>query len=310
MRLSQLVANLAPRLPDCSPDHALRGCDPEIGAVSCRAQDVKPGSLFVAIKGFTADGHDFIGQAVANGAVAVVCEQQVQTDAVTIRVDNSRKALAELAAVFYGQPSKALTVIAITGTNGKTTTSYLIESVLRSAGIAAGVIGTINYRFGGQIFSNPVTTPESLDLQRIMAAMRDAGVTHVVMEVSSHALDLYRVHECVFDVGVLTNFTQDHLDYHKTMEAYWACKSRLFTDVLPAAATYKHPRAVINIDDPDVRARPMSSGQARTSGSNGADSTLKASGHGSRPPTASFPCTRTWWVVTTLKTFSMPWGWA
>jgi UDP-N-acetylmuramoyl-L-alanyl-D-glutamate--2,6-diaminopimelate ligase len=190
---------------------------------------------------------------VANGAAAVVCEQPVDADAVMIRVQNSRKALADLSAAFFGYPSKALTVIAITGTNGKTTTSYLIESVLQSAGIAAGVIGTINYRYGGQIFSNPVTTPESLDLQRILADMRDAGVTHVVMEVSSHALDLYRVHGCKLDIGVFTNLSQDHLDYHKNMAHYWSCKRKLFTDLLPASAAKTHWRAVINVADPKGR---------------------------------------------------------
>jgi UDP-N-acetylmuramoyl-L-alanyl-D-glutamate--2,6-diaminopimelate ligase len=253
MRLAQLIANLKACIDGCSQVHTSPGCDPEINAVACRAQDVKPGALFVAVKGFTADGHDFIGQAVANGAAAVVCEQPVQADAVTIRVDNSRKALAELAAAFYGHPSQALTIIAITGTNGKTTTSYLIESILRSAGIAVGVIGTINYRYGGQLFTNPVTTPESLDLQRIMADMRDTGVTHVVMEVSSHALDLYRVHGCKIDIGVFTNFTQDHLDYHKDMAHYWSCKRQLFIDLLPAFAGNTHLRAVINAADPKGR---------------------------------------------------------
>ncbi len=253
MRLAQLIANLNACAGGCSPDQARDGCDPEITTVACRAQDVKPGAVFVAIKGFTADGHDFIGQAVANGAKAVVCERPVRTEAATIVVENSRKALAQLAGTFFDHPSQALTVIAITGTNGKTTTSYLIESILRRAGINTGVIGTINYRFGGQQFSNPVTTPESLDLQRILADMRDAGVTHVVMEVSSHALDLYRVHGCRIDIGVFTNFTQDHLDYHKDMAHYWSCKRKLFADLLPAVDGRTRVRAVINAADPKGR---------------------------------------------------------
>jgi UDP-N-acetylmuramoyl-L-alanyl-D-glutamate--2,6-diaminopimelate ligase len=251
MKLAQLVANLDVHFDGCSPGAA--GCDPEIGALFCRAQEVQPGGLFVAVKGFTADGHDFIEQALANGAVAVVCERPVPADAVMIRVANSRKALAELAATFYGQPSGDLTVIAITGTNGKTTTSYLIESILKAADKSVGVIGTINYRYSGRTFSNPVTTPDSLDLQRILAGMRDAGVTHVVMEVSSHALDLYRVHGCRIDIGVFTNFTQDHLDYHKDMAHYWACKRRLFSDLLPAHAAKTRLRAVINVADPKGR---------------------------------------------------------
>lgn len=253
MRLGRLVAKLDESFNGCSSSNATRGCDPEISAVSYRAQDVKPGDLFVAVKGFTADGHDFIGQAVTNGAVAVVCEQPVHTNAVMIKVDNSRRALAELATTFFGDPSQALTVIAITGTNGKTTTSYLIESILQAAGYVTGVIGTINYRYCGQIFNNPVTTPESLDLQQILAEMRDAGVTHVVMEVSSHALDLYRVHGCKFDIGVFTNFSQDHLDYHKDMAHYWSCKRRLFVDLLPAFTAKTRLRAVINTADPKGR---------------------------------------------------------
>jgi UDP-N-acetylmuramoyl-L-alanyl-D-glutamate--2,6-diaminopimelate ligase len=253
MKLAQLVANLDAHYDGCGPGHDAPGCDPEIGALSCRAQEVEPGGLFVAVKGFTADGHDFIEQALARGAVAVVCEQPVSADALMIRVANSRKALAELAATFYGEPSNDLTVIAITGTNGKTTTSYLIESILQAAGKAVGVIGTINYRYSGKTFSNPVTTPDSLDLQRILAAMRDDGVTHVVVEVSSHALDLYRVHRCRIDIGVFTNFSQDHLDYHKDMAHYWACKRRLFSDLLPAYAARTRLRAVINVADPKGR---------------------------------------------------------
>ncbi len=250
MRLTQLIDNLDMLSEDCRGPGLPAGCDPDIQAVSCRAQETVAGGLFVAVKGFATDGHDFIGQAVANGAVAVVCERPVQIDALVIRVSNSRKALAQLAGTFYGHPSQALTVIGVTGTNGKTTTSYLIESVLAAAGISVGVIGTINYRYGGKVFATPVTTPESLDLQRILADMRAAGVTHVVMEVSSHALDLYRVHGCKFDLGVFTNFTQDHLDYHKDMDHYWACKRRLFVDLLPAFDSVMHQRAVINVADP------------------------------------------------------------
>ena len=224
-----------------------------INGIYYRAQDVQPGGLFVAIKGFAADGHDYIAQAVDRGAVAVVCEHPPAVDAVVLPVINSRKALATLAADFYGRPSEHMTVIGITGTNGKTTTSYLIESILQAAGLRTGVIGTINYRYGGRIFDNPVTTPESLDLQRILADMWAAGVTHAVMEVSSHALDLFRVHGCAFDIGVFTNFSQDHLDYHQDMARYWACKQRLFSESLPASAAIKATRAVINCQDPKGR---------------------------------------------------------
>ena len=245
--------------------------DPDIRGLHYRAQDVAPGDLFVAVKGFAADGHDYIPQALDNGAVAVLCERMERDAAVMVPVTNSRKGLAAVSAAFYGHPSRQLTLVGITGTNGKTTTSYLIEGMLAKAGVRVGVIGTINYRFNGRTFDNPVTTPESLDLQRILAEMQADGVTHVVMEVSSHALDLYRVYGCAFDIGVFTNFTQDHLDYHKDMEAYWDCKQRLFTELLPAAAQYhKTPRAVINGDDP--RCRKLSGGLALpclTTGQNG-----------------------------------------
>jgi UDP-N-acetylmuramyl-tripeptide synthetase len=227
--------------------------DTKISAICCRSQQVIPGSLFVAIKGFATDGHRFIAQAVEQGACAVICEQPSDVDALVLPVKDSRKALAALAAAYYGHPSADMTVIGITGTNGKTTTSYLIESVLQAAGIPVGVIGTINYRYGGKVFNNPVTTPESIDLQRIMSDMRTAGASHVVMEVSSHALDLHRVLGCRFDVGVFTNFSQDHLDYHQDMSAYWACKKKLFSQYLPASAPVKKPCAVINSQDPKAR---------------------------------------------------------
>jgi UDP-N-acetylmuramyl-tripeptide synthetase len=224
--------------------------NPEIHAVTCRAQDITPGDMFVAIKGFTADGHDYIDLAVAQGASAIVCEKQVAVDAATVIVENSRRALAQLAAAHYGHPSGRMLVVGITGTNGKTTTSYLIESMLQKAGLSVGVIGTINYRYGGRQFDNPVTTPESHDLQRILFDMRAAGVTHVVMEVSSHALDLHRVHKCQFDLAVFTNFTQDHLDYHQSMDAYWECKRKLFVELLPAFTSRVRHRAVLNVAVP------------------------------------------------------------
>ncbi len=216
-----------------------------------RAQEVTPGGGFIAIKGFAADGHDYIDQAMQHGAVVVFCERVVPgSEQVSIPVLDGRKAMAALAAEFYGHPSRRMTVVGITGTSGKTTVSYLIESTLKAAGVSVGVIGTINYRYGGKCFDNPVTTPESLDLQRVLAEMADAGVTHVVMEVSSHALDLSRVHACDVDVALFTNLSQDHLDFHETMEAYWASKQRLFTHILPASKGKVAVRAVINIDDP------------------------------------------------------------
>ncbi len=226
--------------------------DPDIEAIHYRAQEVIPGGLFVAISGLAADGHDFIDIALDRGAAAIVSEKPVGTagEAVVIKVENSRAALAALAAQFYHQPSEKLTLVGITGTNGKTTTSYLIEQILMEAGLPVGVIGTINYRFAGKVYDNPVTTPESLDLQQILARMQAEGISHVVLEVSSHALDLHRVDACWIDVGVFTNLTQDHLDYHKNMDTYWACKKKLFTDVLLAGPKKQRAIAVINRDDP------------------------------------------------------------
>lgn len=226
--------------------------DPDIASLHSRAQNVKPGGLFVAIQGFAADGHDYIDQALENGAAAVVVQNPVRLSSgvPSIEVEDTRKALAALAASFYGHPSEKLVVVGITGTNGKTTTSYLIERIFLHAGCAPGVIGTVNYRYAGKTYANPVTTPESLDLQRILDRMLAAGVTHVILEVSSHALDLHRVDGCWMDVGVFTNLSQDHLDYHKDMERYWRCKKTLFTDILRSGPKKKRAAAVINRNDP------------------------------------------------------------
>jgi len=227
---------------------------PEIKSVHYRAQDVKPGGLFVAVSGFRADGHDFIDEALARGASAVVVQKPVEKpvgkNSVVVEVENTRKALSEISANFYENPSGKLSVTGITGTNGKTTTAYLIESILSAAGVNVGVIGTINYRYLGKTFENPVTTPESLDLQRILSDMLKEGITHVIVEVSSHALDLFRVHNCWFDVGVFTNLTRDHLDYHDDMESYGSCKEKLFTKYLNSGPKKDRATAVINCNDP------------------------------------------------------------
>jgi UDP-N-acetylmuramoyl-L-alanyl-D-glutamate--2,6-diaminopimelate ligase/murE/murF fusion protein len=182
-------------------DPAADRLDPEIGSIHYRAQDVQPGGMFVAIAGSNADGHDYIDEALSRGASAIVTQQQTRIDGLSIAVSDTRRALAMLAAAFYGNPSEQLVLIAITGTNGKTTTAYIIEGILQQAGYRVGVIGTINYRYADKTFDNPVTTPESLDLQRILAHMQQAGVTHVVMEVSSHAIDLGRIEHCWFDLS-------------------------------------------------------------------------------------------------------------
>jgi UDP-N-acetylmuramoyl-L-alanyl-D-glutamate--2,6-diaminopimelate ligase len=219
----------------------------EVTSLHYDTRTVKPGGLFVAIQGFATDGHRYIQQAVESGAVAVVSQKPTEVSLPVFQVSDSRKALAVMADRFYGRPSRSLTIIGITGTNGKTTTAYLIENILVTAGLRVGVIGTVNYRYRGNMFDNPVTTPESLDLQRILAEMVSAGVTHVILEVSSHAIDLSRVHGCRMDLGVFTNLTQDHLDHHGSMDQYWACKRRLFTEYL---GFEKKALAVVNTDNP------------------------------------------------------------
>ncbi|MCK5311832.1 MAG: UDP-N-acetylmuramoyl-L-alanyl-D-glutamate--2,6-diaminopimelate ligase, partial [Desulfobacteraceae bacterium] len=202
-------------MPNSEPD-----IDPEITSIHAKAQEVKSGGLFIAIKGFIKDGHDYIDQAFENKAAAVIAQEAIGENSNIIQVKNTRKAMASIADRFFENPTDKITLIGITGTNGKTTTAWLLESILSAAGFKVGVIGTINVRYNGKIYDAPVTTPESIDLQKIFSDMADAGITHVIMEVSSHAVDLHRVHSCRFDIGIFTNFTQDHLDYHKTMDAY------------------------------------------------------------------------------------------
>ena len=223
--------------------------DPEIGSVHYRAQDVKPGGMFVAIKGLAADGHDFIDEALARGASVIVTQKPVKKKSIIIEFENTRKALAAISSRLYSNPSEKLFLIGITGTNGKTTTAFLIESLLSESDIELGVIGTLNYRYSGKTFQNPITTPESLDLQKILAEMLQSGITHVVMEVSSHAIDLDRIYNCRFDLLIFTNLTQDHLDYHGDMNSYWSCKKRLFTQIPDSVSGNGRILAVINHND-------------------------------------------------------------
>ncbi len=224
--------------------------NPVINSIHYNSRDVKPGGIFVAIKGFAADGHDYIEDALKRGAAAIFSEKPVRADGLFVFCKNTRKILGYLAGNFYDNPSEKMTIIAITGTNGKTTTSLLIENILIKAGFKTGVIGTIDYHYLGKYYENPVTTPESCDLQRILADMKKAGVTHVIMEASSHAIDLGRLENCRFDLGVFTNLSQDHLDYHNDMESYWSVKKRLFTDILTKGPKKDRSIAIINCNDP------------------------------------------------------------
>jgi UDP-N-acetylmuramoyl-L-alanyl-D-glutamate--2,6-diaminopimelate ligase len=209
-------------------------------------------SLFVAVTGLKADGHDYIADAVRRGAKVVVCEREVQTapEITQVRVKNGRRTLGLLAKKFYADPSAELVAVGVVGTNGKTTITYILESIFSAAGFHCGVLGTVNYRYADRTMAAPNTTPESLDLQRILREMIVNGVTHVVAEVSSHAIDLRRIDDCHFDLGIFTNLTQDHLDYHKTMENYYQAKKRFFSEVLPGRKKNHRHSMVVNVDDP------------------------------------------------------------
>ena len=225
--------------------------DLPVRGIAYHSGSVEKGFVFVAVPGKTQDGHRFVQDALQRGAVAAVVERIDETlpPAFTqVLVPNGRRALAVLGANFYGHPASALTLVGITGTNGKTTTAHILEAILAAAGLRVGLLGTIEYRYGDQRLPAPNTTPESLDLQRILRAMVDAGVTHGVMEVTSHALDQSRVLGCFFRGAVFTNLTRDHLDYHGTMETYLATKMRLFEEYLLPEA--EGGWAVLNAEDP------------------------------------------------------------
>jgi len=223
----------------------------DIGSLAVDSRKVEPGCLFFCVPGHAADGHDFAGQAITKGAAALVTERELPIAATQMIVPDVRQALALIADYFYGRPSHKLRPIGVTGTNGKTTTTYLIERIWADAGVAAGVIGTIETRYAGESFPMSGTTPGVLELQQILRDMVEAGTERCVMEVSSHALDQGRVKGCSFRTAIFTNLTQDHLDYHGTMEAYESAKGLFFSRLGntysddPRERTY----AVLNADD-------------------------------------------------------------
>jgi UDP-N-acetylmuramoyl-L-alanyl-D-glutamate--2,6-diaminopimelate ligase len=219
--------------------------DADIGSICYDSRRAGPGSLFFAIRGEKADGTRFIPAAVELGASVVAFEEyggERPSSVTFVAVPDARVAMARAAAEFYGRPSERLRLVGITGTNGKTTTSYLVKKALEAAGHETGLIGTISYTFGGKTLPAPNTTPESVDLQRLLAEMADAGAAYAVIEVSSHAVSLKRIAGSRFAVKVFTNFTQDHLDFHGDMGSYYAAKKELFTAYAGAN--------VVNIDDP------------------------------------------------------------
>ena len=222
MKLNQLLRGL---------EISLLRVDPaaEITGVSYDSRTTAPGELFVAMTGFAADGHAFIPKAMERGAAVVVCERPPEGAVPYVRVENSRRALAVLGANFFGHPAEKMTMIGVTGTNGKTTTTYLLKAILETAlGARVGLIGTNQNMIGREVLPTERTTPESFELQALFARMLRSGCTHVVMEVSSHALALDRVYGVPYAVGVFTNLTQDHLDFHGTMESYCDAKALLF----------------------------------------------------------------------------------
>ena len=237
MKLRDLVARLPGSVLQGSDDVALTG-------VVHDSRAAQAGSLFVAIRGEKDDGNTYVDAARRKGAVAIVSEQPARAGLTWLQVPDARVALAVAAALHYGEPAAALTLAGVTGTNGKTTTAFLIDAMLRAAGRTVGLLGTVQYRIGSRIVEAVRTTPESSDLQALFRQMVDAGCSHAVLEVSSHSLALKRVHGCRFHVGVFTNLTRDHLDFHGDMDTYFAAKRRLFDEHLRPDG-----RAVINVDD-------------------------------------------------------------
>jgi len=244
MKLSQLIKGMD--IINLSAD-----ATGDVSTLCYAADKCENSSMFVAVRGLAHDGHDFIADAVNRGARYIVHEKDIQipSGVIAIKVMSSRRALGVLAKNYFGDPSARLCLVGVTGTNGKTTTTYILESILAQAGFKCGVLGTVNYRYNNKIYPAPNTTPESYEMQKILRTMADEGVTHVIAEVSSHAIDLKRVDDCDFDLGVFTNLTHEHLDYHLTMENYFQAKKRFFAEVLPQSKKAHPQKMIINSDD-------------------------------------------------------------
>jgi UDP-N-acetylmuramoyl-L-alanyl-D-glutamate--2,6-diaminopimelate ligase len=223
--------------------------DRAVESIAYDSRRVQRNGLFVALRGEKSDGHDFIGQAIEKGATVIVAERaEKNLRATFVIVENTRVAMADLSAKFFNFPARKLKLAGVTGTNGKTTTTFLIKHVCEKAGTRCGLLGTVRYEIGERVLPAARTTPESLDLQELLAQIRDAGCKAAAMEVSSHALAQERTRDIEWNVAVFTNLTQDHLDYHGTMENYFAAKAKLF-EQLAYQEKKKKPIAVINIDD-------------------------------------------------------------
>lgn len=232
-----------------------------VEGITCDSRQVKPDYIFVAISGYTEDGNYYIPQALEAGAAVVISSKRIEKltrpsrwggSATQIVVENPRKVLAKLATIFYNHPSDKLNIIGITGTNGKTTVSYLAEAIFKENGAKVGVLGTIAYRLGEKILPAPITTPQSSDLQQILRKLVNEKFSTVVMEVSSHALSLDRVEGCEFDSAIFTNLSREHLDFHKSIEEYLEAKIKLFSILGKDARKEREKLAVLNLDDPST----------------------------------------------------------
>src|SRR5438094_4890229 len=242
MQLKTLVAAIPIR-------HVIGTLDRTVESIAYDSRRVQRNGLFVALRGETSDGHEFIGQAIEKGASVIATERDEQHSRVTcLLVENTRNALADLSANFYGQPARTLKLAAVTGTNRQTTTTFLIKHICEKAGLRCGLIGTVHYEIGERILPAIRTTPESLDLQELLAQIVNAGCRAAAMEVSSHALAQDRACGLEWDVAVFTNLTQDHLDFHGTMESYFDSKVKLFAQ-LGSQQKKPKPVAIVNIDD-------------------------------------------------------------
>lgn len=245
MKLSQVLAAVAALRQDAAPET-------DITSLAYDSRQAGPGALFFAIPGFKADGHDFAAGALERGAAAIVTERWLAVAGPQIQVSNARLAMAMAAASFYGHPSRRLRLTAVTGTNGKTTTTFLLDSILRAAGNITGLVGGIEYRVAGVSTAARRTTPEAPDLERVLAQMVDAGAGYATIEASSHGVDLYRTACLRFAAVVFTNLTPDHLDLHGDMESYFQAKRRLFfpdTDESGCPGSAPPPLAAVNLDD-------------------------------------------------------------
>jgi len=259
-------------LASAAPDAVVRG-DPRalVTDVTYRSGDVAPGSVFFCVPGERVDGHAFAPDAAAAGASAVVVQRDVTVGCARIVVPSVREAMGPMSAAFFGRPSERFPLVGVTGTNGKTTTTYLLESVFRAAGTIPGVVGTTGVRIGGHSAPFERTTPEAPDLQRLLARMAAAGVGAGAMEVSSHGLDQHRVDGTRYECALFTNLSQDHLDYHGTMEQYFLAKARLFSPALSR-------RAAINADTPEgLRLAAISGVPSTTFGFRAAQADVTAS---------------------------------